>query len=183
MFFFFQFWPHLPLVSKFYLPFLHCLLPIFTSPHYPMHSNHLHFLFLFLSSYIYFLKILFIHFLLYFFPSSSHVFPLIFLIFFIVEAYFLPICAYCMNDQKIGHHFMFLMLILHNMPKKTNKHFMGLIQILQLWTKTNAYCWITCKDCMLNAQDLMHILWWLSCKYYNQNHIAHAVFLKMQVSH
>jgi hypothetical protein len=135
------------------------------------------FLLRFLLKKIFFLLLLLFHFLLYFVPSSSHVFPLFFF-FFIVDAYFVPICGYCMNDQKIGHHFMFLMLILHDMPKRTNKHFMGFIQILQLWTKTSACCWITCKDCMLNPQDLMHILWRLSCKYYNRNHIAHVVFLK-----
>jgi hypothetical protein len=119
--------------------------------------------------------------------------------FFIVDAYFALICAYCTSHQKMTQHFMFFhcgclfgthMWVLHkppkndstfhvyvgidNMPKKPTSFLWAQCKYCNIEQKTNAYYWITCGNCKLNPGNPMHTLW-LSCKYCNYNHIGRVV--------
>jgi len=84
-------------------------------------------------------------FLIFFFILFLHL--CLFLSFFIVEAYFVPRCKYCMSHQK---------------PTWISCFWCGYCNIEQ--KKTNVCYRIICECCRLNTKDLMHILW-LSCKY------------------
>jgi hypothetical protein len=59
--------------------------------------------------------------------------------------------------------------------KNQNEFRVFYVGITTLNKKTNVCYWIICKYCRLNTKDPMHILW-LSCKYYNCNHIAHVIY-------